>query len=423
MRGLKYVRYVLVGVLFLSLAGCIPIVKITAPQNGATFGFGDVITFTGTGRDIMEGDLTGSSLVWESSIDGPIGTGISIATSTLQQGVHTITLSATNSNNQTGTANITITVGEPPFVVISDDIDSNTTWEGGTIYVIKAFDFWVNATLEIEPGAIIKFDPSEGPAMNVDGTVIANGTPAEPIIFTAYKDDEHGGDTNGDGSVTAPLPGDWDGIYIQNNGSVFSYCEFYYGGDTVLEPWDCIATITNATFAHNSGSALDASTALTGTVITGNTFFDNERPLYINTTFDLDDSNTFENPDDPSETNTYNGVFVEYPDDIGNHISWEETDVAFVLDDNDLWVLDYASLTLGDTVVVKFTPDSTINHYGNIFSGTNVFFTSYKDDDYKGDTNGDGSLTTPMDGDWNGIYNDTTFVYEAWPNILYDEIH
>jgi hypothetical protein len=94
-----------------------------------------------------------------------------------------------------------------------------------------------------------------------------------------------------------------------------------------------------------------------------------------------------------------------------------------VLDDNDLWVLDYASLTLGDTVVVKFTPDSTINHYGNIFSGTNVFFTSYKDDDYKGDTNGDGSLTTPMDGDWNGIYNDTTFVYEAWPNILYDEIH
>jgi hypothetical protein len=116
-------------------------------------------------------------------------------------------------------------------------------------------------------------------------------------------------------------------------------------------------------------------------------------------------------------------VFVEYPDDIGNHISWEETDVAFVLDDNDLWVLDYASLTLGDTVVVKFTPDSTINHYGNIFSGTDVFFTSYKDDDHKGDTNGDGNLTTPMDGDWNGIYNDTTFVYEAWSNILYDEIH
>jgi hypothetical protein len=315
--------------------------------------------------------------------------------------------------------------GEFPVVEITEDINATTTWEGDTIYVIKVFDFWVNATLEIKPGAIIKFDQSAGPGMNIDGTVIANGTPTNPIIFTAYKDDEHGGDTNDDGSVTSPLLGDWSGIYIQNNGSVFNNCEFYYGENGVLEPWDCIATITNSTFAHNSGTALDASSALAGTVISGNSFFNNERPLFINTTFNLDDSNTFENPDNPSETNTYNGVFLDYPDDIANHINWKETDVAFVLDDNDLWILNSASLTLGNNVVIKFTPDSTISHYGNIhnFSGAGVFFTSYKDDDHKGDTNGDGSLTVPMDGDWNGIYNDTAFIYEAWPNILYDEIH
>ena len=63
--------------------------------------------------------------------------------------------------------------GGLPIVEITDDINVTTTWEGGTIYVINEFDFWVNATLEIEPGAIIKFDSSEGPGMNVDGTVIA----------------------------------------------------------------------------------------------------------------------------------------------------------------------------------------------------------------------------------------------------------
>jgi hypothetical protein len=159
-------------------------------------------------------------------------------------------------------------------------------------------------------------------------------------------------------------------------------------------------------------------------------FYANEKPIYINTTFDLDDSNIFHNPNNPSEKNTYNGIFFTNSiESISGHITWQETEVPFVIDDNDLWVNSGATLTLGDNVVLKFMPDSgltlaegasaLVNH-----AGPGVYFTSYKDDTLKGDTNADGSATTPADGDWVGIYDDSGSIpspyYFTWSNIRYD---
>ena len=85
-----------------------PVVSISSPSSNATEG--DTIVFSGTGEDPEEGSLTGSSLVWVSSIDGQIGTGISFSKSNLSTGEHTITLTATDSAGAASSETTSITI-------------------------------------------------------------------------------------------------------------------------------------------------------------------------------------------------------------------------------------------------------------------------------------------------------------------------
>ncbi|HKK64062.1 MAG TPA: hypothetical protein VJ951_15960 [Bacteroidales bacterium] len=322
-------------------------------------------------------------------------------------------------------------------VEVTDDITEVTTWSGDSIYVIKIYDFYVNNTLSIQPGAIIKFHP-DGPDMTIGsgGTIIAKGTSDNPVIFTSWRDDEHGGDTNGDEDITSPASKDWGRIGTNgNNGSEFEYCEFYYGGESsynsTLEVYGSNIKVNNCIFAHNDGGdptgwygVLDATNAESNCEIKNNVFYDNIRPLSVSLTVQIDDSNLFSNPDDHSEGNQYNGIFVESMNDVAHALSWTETEVAFVIDDNDWWIREGGSLTLADNVCLKFRSDSEIvlNETNAIinYNGPGVVFTSYKDDSRKGDTNGDGDITSPGDNDWNGIYDNLTSTYKNWSNIYYD---
>jgi len=87
-----------------------PTANITSPSGGSSYTEGETITFSGTGSDTEDGTLTGSSLVWTSSIDAQIGTGTSFRRNDMTAGTHTITLNATDSNGATGSDSVSIIV-------------------------------------------------------------------------------------------------------------------------------------------------------------------------------------------------------------------------------------------------------------------------------------------------------------------------
>ena len=70
------------------------------------------VVLEGAGMDLENGSLGDSALSWVSSIDGALGAGQLLEVS-LSLGVHTITLTATDSGGLTSTASIQITVVQP----------------------------------------------------------------------------------------------------------------------------------------------------------------------------------------------------------------------------------------------------------------------------------------------------------------------
>ncbi len=320
------------------------------------------------------------------------------------------------------------------IVIIDYSIFESETWYADSIYVLPN-EVNIDATLTIEAGTIVKFKSESGLDVWENGTINAIGSENAPIIFTSYKDDI-GGDTNGDKEGTKPTAGDWNAIDLgYQNGSQFVYCTFTYGGNDrysgVLELGTNYSKVNNCTFVNNSTyvsgdvfyGALAAQDTDPSTIITNNTFYNNTVPLSINGHLSIDNSNTFVNLSDNTQSNKYNGIFVHGQDIIKYSTVWEETEVAFVIQYDGFEIWDNFSLTFGDNVVLKFFTNAMLDVQVGAelinAQGTGVYFTSYKDDNLKGDTNGDGDSTTPSPTYWLGIYNNTSFY--TWNNILYSK--
>ena len=274
-----------------------------------------------------------------------------------------------------------------------------------------SFTIAEGATLILEPGVVFK-----GGRIDVYGTLSATGSIVNPIIFTSFKDDSILGDSNNDGNLSSPAPGDWEGIKIWSTGQAFfDYTNFYYGGyfdSYLLNPLYSTILVENGTIEiMNSEISYSEYTGLylqgdqQHSIIQDNVFSFNESAMYI----DSYDYNSSEIKNLPTGNHIRGNTGVSNTRNIigfsgsftGTTYLDKMTSLAY---DGYFTIAEGATLILEPGVVFKggrIDVHGTLSATGSISNP--ILFTSFKDDSVLGDSNNDGSLSSPTPGDWEGI--------------------
>lgn len=90
-----------------------PEVFIEPLENGGVHRLGEELILDGEAYDLQDDEIPDSNLRWTSNISGALGTGATLRVMNLPKGVHTITLTATNSSGLSGTDTILVHVATP----------------------------------------------------------------------------------------------------------------------------------------------------------------------------------------------------------------------------------------------------------------------------------------------------------------------
>ncbi len=361
-----------------------------------------------------------------------------------------------------------------------------------------------DATLSLEPGCVVKFNDGDS-MLEIQGSLMAEGTAQDSIVFTYINDDDYGFDLDGTQN-TSGSPGNWENLYFYNSeSSVMQYCVVRYAGNycsrnsayTGIFCNNSALTLANSRIEHistttntsyNRGAVLSSgsrefafrdsevydvrsgesvrcqSTAVTleglwvhegqsnglyvsgaNCVIRDNTVEDNSGVgIYVQGAGCwIDNNRSFDNGNyglyitavaQQVEDNELSGNSVSpgYRVPLANAaetaafnleegLPLQQISVdAGTLTEDAIWRggVSYwiqGNVTVQSGVTLSLSPGTVIKAGGNtqmIVSGNlvadgslsdQIVFTSYLDDNYGGDTNGDGDNTTPAVGNWRGL--------------------
>lgn len=124
--------------------------------------------------------------------------------------------------------------------VVPENIAQDVLWKIRSVagrqnmpyYLHGQLTIGLGATLTMQPGVIVK---GNGSSLVVQRAMTAVGrtVPESLVVFTSYRDDFYGGDSNNDTTYSSPLASDW--YYVQVDGTAidaqvaFKNCVFRYG--------------------------------------------------------------------------------------------------------------------------------------------------------------------------------------------------
>lgn len=192
--------------------------------------------------------------------------------------------------------------------VISEELVQDASLERRTFAGINNIPYFfsgnyavgTSVTLTIKPGVVCKF--TNYSSLNVKrGLLALGGSSADStIVFTDYRDDFYGGDTNSDSTATAPrASGYWFGINFEDvaldNLCKLDHCIIKYAGSSssysAISMTAASPTITNCLISENSNGILINGSS--NPKINNCDFFNNATYAVnnVNKAFDVDATN------------------------------------------------------------------------------------------------------------------------------------
>ena len=377
---------------------------VSANQTKTTITNSTVDRVTGDGITVTS--PVGVPTVSGNTITNAAASAIVVQSANIDMGAFNGNSGSGNGLNGVQLANDTVTVS------------SALPWTGNLIPVLasgcSSLTVPAGVTLTLGAGTIIKAQSNYCAYLNVQGDLVANGTAASPVTLTSWRDDTIAGDTNGDGSATGPVKGDWGGISANPAGSGnpdpvvdLDRVTLRYAA-TGVSANQTKTTITNSTVDRVTGDGITVTSPVGVPTVSGNTITNAAASAIVVQSANIDMGALNGNS---GSGNGLNGVQLANDTvTVSSALPWTGNLIPVLASGcSSLTVPAGVTLTLGAGTIIKAQSNycAYLNVQGDLVANgtaaSPVTLTSWRDDTIAGDTNGDGNATLGAAGDWGGI--------------------